>query len=687
MRHVALTAVLLAAVVAGNGCTHSRRANETAVDAGPATPLCTASAPCPLTSGASVQGTIGATGQVNAYSITVPADFPGKRPIIQVQLTPPAVVSPVQLVFTLAGPVSTTVLGTRGPPSRTDPQPLAGNFLTPGPGTYTLVVRDANGIASDARNAYAVSATVFNDPDSGEPDDSVPMARPLVAGTPVQGFLAFSGDRDLVAFTMSATGLMHFVVNKAASSGPLQLQMQILLLSQQTPDDLITATPVAAYAALQPGAALNVDVIRMLAPGSYVIELTDVSGTGSDASAAAGWTLTGSAATNPDPNCQNGMNNDTAQTASIIAATGTTTVEGIIAYDGDRDWFHIPVPASEQAQIVQVAIDPMTANEDVQLLWAVGTQLTPPAGACDTACGPTLFCTSNKCGYALHAMRDYVTGDTTKQEVRIRVEGGAQDIYVLVQDQGDDNYTTKPFALTVDVLPDPDPNEPSVSNDTIPTATPLAMSLDSDGGVHYAGSGMISWWDYVDGVPQYAEPEDLDWFALPLPPPVPAPCPYLPDGGDDGGLPDGGLGDGGCPTGPDGGILYLPPPYYGLTMRWHGPGDDVYQLGLQGVVDVGDAGKTACLFSFDQRYAHDDGDGGFVLGGDAGDPCFCLPSAQAGTNEFWVRIDAPHRPISPAANAYSDEPYGFELDMAPATLQASCRGACADLTKASACPQ
>jgi hypothetical protein len=737
---VLVAAIALMGLTTWTGCGHppKEETDAGAADAATLETNCTITSPCALQSGTAVEGVIGTKGQVNIYSITVPADEAGKRPIIQILLDRTVPVSAVNPVFTLTSDDNQTVFGTYGPaPESNGPVHLSANFLVMNPGTYLLSVHDVNETGTDPRNPYTLTANIFDDPDKGEPDDTVPMARPVTLGTPLQGWIAFSGDHDLAAFQVSSPGLFHFVLSQGASGGPLTMQMRILQLSTTTPNDLITATAVAQYAATGPGTAFNVDVIRMLDAGSYVVELLDAADVNSDATPAAQWTLTLSTATELDPGKENGANNQTAAGATLIApSNGTTVITSYIAFQGDHDWYHIAVPSSVAANIVQVNIDPMQSNTDVQLVWAVGVQQSPPAGPCDSTCGPTDFCAGGanpKCGYQLRAFREYATGDTTPQVVRIREQAAPLDIYVLVLDQGDLRFTSKPYTLTVSFLADPDPNEPNASNDTLAAASPLNYQLNADGSVSYRGTGMISWWDYIDGVAQFAELEDLDWFKLPMPPLLPAQCAtYIaPDagpadgGGADGGTTDAGpllfpdsgytgvLVDGGCvdedddagnvigqycntdicPIYPDGGPVLAPRPYYGFTMHWNGPPDGTYKLGLQGYGQVGN--KQGCLFSFDQAFAHSDTDGGYILGPNpqgyvfgngATDPCFCLPAAQAAGADIWVRVEGPHRPIPPAANKYSDEAYSWELDMTPNTLQTMCNMKCPALTSAQTCP-
>lgn len=598
--------------------------------------------------------------------VTVGAEHAGKRPIVQVQLDRPSV-SPVRPVFTLVAAKSDTVMGSRGPVEGTGPAHLAANFLVPGPGTYDVIVRDADGDAADPRHPYTVLANVFDDPDQGEADDAPAVARPATRGIAITGAIASSGDRDFISFSMPYAGLSHLVLDQAAASGALRLHVRLLRRSVQAPDDLGVTIPISEYEATRAGDALHVDVVRQLAAADYLLEITDSAGTNADERPAAQWTATLSDATEPDAQEQGGHRNDTAATGTVLGASGTTQLEGVIGSEGDRDWFHLALPATTTARIVEIAIDPLEANDDVQLLWAVGTKLAQPAGACDASCGPTLFCSAGHCGYTLHALRDYATGDATSQVVRLRQQGAAQEIDVLVQDQGDDERTAHPYSLRVTVLPDPDANEPDISNDTIATATPVASSPD---GLSFAGAGQISWWDFVDGRGTFQEPADRDWFALSLPPRTPC-TPGAVDGGVDP-----------CPA-TDGGPSYLPRPDFGVVMRWHGPTDNRYQLGLQGAVDIGDA-RTACLFSFDQRTAHADGAGGFSIGDNPGDPCFCLPASAS--DRMWVRIDGPHRPDPPAANAYSDLPYGFELTLTPGALQTACQGVCPVMDRASSCP-
>jgi hypothetical protein len=707
--------VLLAAVLAA-ACSSSTPPPP-APDAGPV-PTCLEATPCVLTSGTPVSGTIGVVAQNDLYTIALAAGVT-QRTLLKVQLANVAPASPVRLVAFVETPDGQTVLGNRGPVAGTGAQSLSFNLLLPGPGVYRVRVRDAFSTHVDAKNPYTLTATLLPDPDAGEPDDAPAKARAITpavgAGATATGYIASTGDRDLLGFSLALPQLLRVQVAQAAvPAGPLRLRARLLLRSATAPDDLTLATPVIDTQAATAGAALAVDLIRSVPAGSYLVALEDAAGTGADERAAAQWSVTLGLVTEPDPNEQNGRNDTPDKATSLVPGQSK---EGAIGSLGDVDWYQLDLPASATPQLLQLTLDPQQANSTVQLNWAVGTLLDTPAGPCDFTCTLTAFCSGGladgggaQCAYKAHAFHQFAHAETAPQVIRIRHAGPAETVRVLVNDRSGASRSADLYKLTAALLPDPDPNE---RNDSSSTATVVQPVAGAGSNFSAGASGMISWWDFLDGKTTAEQAADLDWYELQLPPPVPAPdCPLPPDAGpadagDDAGsatstdagvdagdagppnrLPDGGV----CGPDPyDGGPVYLPRPDYGLVMKWKNP-DSTYRIAFQGHSPVD--GGTACFFGFDDSQGAGtanakDAGGGFLQVGDAPytttDPCLCLAGAQAESGRLQVRVEAAHRPAPPGVNAYTDQPYQFSLEFRPGALAPSCDGGCAPHLKPSAC--
>lgn len=630
--------------------------------------VCADAAPCALASGVAQTGTIAAVGQVDVYSIPVPAT--GKRTLLQLALSNAAPVSPVRLVFVLETSDGASVLASRGSQTATGPQSIQGVYLLPAAGTYRLIVRDSLNTHADARNGYSLIASLLTDPDAQEPDDLPAQARPLAFSSTLAqttGVIASIGDRDLCAFQVPAPGsLVRWVVSQPASSAMLRLRARLLDRSATNASELAVAEVDAAL----PGGPLAADVVRYLPGGSYLIGLDDLSG--QEADPRSQWTAGVQAMTDPDPSEQSSRN-DTAQTATQLLPG--SALQGAIGSQGDVDWFQVQLPATASAQLLEVRLDPGAINQDLELTWAVGAVASTPTGPCDQRCGPSAFCQAGACAYAAHANHHFLPGESSAQVVRVRHLGAAEVVRVVIEDFGDRRWSNNLYTLSARILADPDANENSSFNDSRDAGTQLVVKSAADGGLAFSASGQIASWDAMDGLTTAETAGDVDWFHLPLPPRLLAPtCPQA-----DAGVADAGL----CTPDPsDGGPVYLPRPDYGVALHWHDPSDGVYQLGLQGTIPV--AQGTACLFSLDRTLAHAEDGGGHGYGDRPGDLCFCVPSASA--DQLWVRLEAAHRPTLPAVNQYSDQPYSFELALNPGGLQAACDGGCAGPSHPSSCP-
>lgn len=627
---------------------------------------CVDATPCALEGydGGRAIGFITAAGQVDVYTLTVPAARAQVRTLLQLALDDDAVVTPVKPVLIVETPDGGNVIGFRGPATGSGFQHLQANYLAPGAGTFPVLVRDALSRGVDPHNSYVLTGGLLDDPDRGEPDDLPPQARPLALGTtPAQqsGFIASAGDTDLCSFEVPAPGLLvHTVVAQApSSSSPLRLRARLLARSTASPDSLEAATPLLEAHASAAGAGLTFDAQRFYPAGRYLIALDDLTGVNADERAVAQWTVSINSVPDPDPN-EGATRNDTPATATVLAP-GAAALQGAIASQGDRDWYQIALPATATAQLLELKLDPQLVNQDLQLNWAVGTSIAAPSAPCDASCASTLFCASSFCAFTAHASHQWAHGETAPQVVRIRHLGPAETVYVVVNDSGDLGHSTRLYAVSARLFADPDANETTAFNDTLAAATALASTTDGAGVSHVSGGGAIASWDFRDDQPQRPTgPQplaDLDWYQIPLPP-----------------KPDGGAS---------------PRPSIGMTMHWRGPSDGDYRLGLQGAVALADGGGVGCKFAFDDQFAHREGaDGGYVFGV-GGDPCLCLAAPNAQADSIWVRIEAAHRPGPPGPNQYSDLPYSFTLDLAPGQmLQTSCGDAgCAEVTQAASCDQ
>ncbi len=652
----------------------------------PVVPACVEATPCVLTPGAAaLTGMITAVGQVDTYTVEIPASRAGVRTILQLQVRDGAAATPVKLVSILESPDGGTVIASRGPTKTNGPQLLTGNFLIAAPGVYRLIVRDVLSQATDKFNGYSIQAAILDDPDAlFEPDDTLATARPIgfsQAPASLSGSIAFAGDTDLMTFTVAPPGaIAHLTAAQAVVvDSPLRLHLRLLLLAGT---DLVKASNLVEVTSTAAGAGLVADKTRFLPAGNYAIALDDAAGTGADARPAAAWSVTLQSLPDPDPNEQNSRN-DQQDAGTPLPLTGAAVL-GAIGSQGDRDWYQIALPAAATMKILEVRLDPKLVNTDLMLAWTVADTIDTPTVNCDAGCGgPALLCNdeTGKCALDMHGYHVFAPGETTPQVLRLRQLGPARFVYVTVFDYGDARASNKLYSLTARFLDDPDTNEIDGNNDSRDAGTPV-LFVDAGALTRYATNGQISTWDYIDGRTTAELRAEVDWYQMTLPPRDLG----EPDGGCqiDGGLPDGGVLDGGLP---DGGcpLVIQPRPDYGIALHWNGPSDGTYRLGLQATVPTPDGG-LACRFSIDERFAHAADGGGYVYGNDPADQCFCLPAANAERDQLWLRVEAAHRPTPPGANSYSDLPYSVSLELTPRALQPLCDGGCAPLLNNSPCP-
>ena len=198
--------------------------------------------------------------------------------------------------------------------------------------------------------------------------------------------------------------------------------------------------------------------------------------------------------THPDLNCNTSQ--DAAANAECRLTLGKASTE-YIQQQGDKDWWVVNVGTLPPRAIVHVV---------------AGYQPGPgqDAGTFNTAVNLTinvLDSSNGTLGGSLATGSDvHGSNPPSLIDLTFRYTTNNNDLYILIQDDTGRKYDDlSPYSIFVEVISDPDTNEP---NDTPATATPITLSAAPKGGVQGTNGGFIS------------TPGDLDYYSIPAPNPA-----------------------------------------------------------------------------------------------------------------------------------------------------------------------
>ncbi len=192
--------------------------------------------------------------------------------------------------------------------------------------------------------------------------------------------------------------------------------------------------------------------------------------------------------THPDLNCNTAQ--DAAANAECRLQLGTETQE-YIQQPGDKDWWVVNVGTLPPRAIVHVVAGykPGAGQDAGNFNTAVNFQIN----VLDSVNGAVS--SSLASGADPHG-----SNPPTMLDLTFRYSKGSNDLYILVQDDTGKKYDNlSPYTIRVEVVPDPDSNEP---NETPATATPIPLTAGQG-----SGGGFI------------ATPGDLDYFSIASPNP------------------------------------------------------------------------------------------------------------------------------------------------------------------------
>ena len=197
--------------------------------------------------------------------------------------------------------------------------------------------------------------------------------------------------------------------------------------------------------------------------------------------------------THPDLNCNTSQ--DALANSECRLQLGTEKSE-YIQQQGDKDWWVVNVgPLPPRAIVHVVAGYKPGAGQD--------------AGTFNTAVNFQVNVLDSLNGAVSNSLATGVdphgSNPPTVLDLTFRYTKSNNDLFILVQDDNGRKYDNlSPYSILVEVVPDPDANEP---NDTPATATPVPLSPAPKGGVQGSGGGFLS------------TPGDVDYYSIAAPNP------------------------------------------------------------------------------------------------------------------------------------------------------------------------
>ena len=192
--------------------------------------------------------------------------------------------------------------------------------------------------------------------------------------------------------------------------------------------------------------------------------------------------------THPDLNCNTAP--DARANAECRLQLDAETTE-YIQRQGDQDWWVVNVGTLPARAIVHVVAGYKPGpGQDAGIF---NTAVNFRINVLDSNNG--VVGTSMATGVDQHG-----SNPPTVLDLTFRYTKGNNDLYILVQDDTGRKYDNlSPYSIFVEVVSDPDSNEP---NDTPATATPIPLSAGTNGGVQGSGGGFLS------------TPGDLDYYTI-----------------------------------------------------------------------------------------------------------------------------------------------------------------------------
>ena len=327
-------------------------------------------------------------------------------------------------------------------------------------GDYIVDVADLEGLDNgfDNNNQYTLVVDVQPDPDANEPNNTPAEATPLVAGTPMNGIIATSGDIDDYAITVNgAAQIVDVTITVPAASG-IEHVATLFAPDAQT---VLQSAPLA----VDPADATH-ETVRLRkaasadAAGPFILEIKDrdSDGNGTDTNldatldvAKGQYTVT--LTTIPDPDVQEGATgNDIIDNATAVSSGND--IQASLATFGDSDVYRVTPPAgtsrdTPQVLVVSVQFDGTLSEQFKPQLRIVGSNPeAPQVAACSAACSE---CYDGKC--AEDRLQRFIDKNNFKTAFPLR---NTEPLFVEINEFNDDAFQEGNYHVQFEVVPDPD---------------------------------------------------------------------------------------------------------------------------------------------------------------------------------------------------------------------------------------
>lgn len=367
-RHTAVSLEVLALALMLGGCSSK---DDTPSDITPATAECSrddhsepalASA---LTVGVPGEGYICPTGDLDWYSLTVPA----ADKLVTVNVAMPVALSAVQPTYAIFPKGSDGEPGTvaaQAPASATGTSLKYTHCVSPG--DYYMVVRDQGDDSVDTRNAYSLNISTGPDPDGAEPNNASASATALTSGSQTTAFIACRGDEDWYTFDVPPGRTLSLQLSSAVTSYQPTLRLfdaeTNLLVEEQNLAGATEPTTIARFEVL-PG------------PGKYYVSVTDDDN--EDADPQIPYTLSVEFIVDADPNEPNNVPDEAVVLGNGTVACGAAwsqmfTESGSIGSPGDDDWYRIDLSGCAKG-IIEATVEYDNTGLSAADQWAFNAEI------------------------------------------------------------------------------------------------------------------------------------------------------------------------------------------------------------------------------------------------------------------------------------------------------------------------
>jgi hypothetical protein len=389
-----------------------------------------------------------------------------KGQLIALALTnAPATKSPVDYTMELLDPEQKRVIRVRDTNGSDGTTELKTRVYAATAGDYELQVYDWDGNDVDPKGSFEVTVKLLADPDRYEPnhgpnlDSNKALAKELKKGAPLTAFIEFQGDEDWFKFKGKKNTVVEIkLTNAPATSSAVDYTVSLFNDTDKNRMWRIRDTNGSD--------GTTVLETRRYIPsdGTYYVRVYDWDGDEYETDGR--YELTLKEIAEPDKNEPNNAGNiDSSRSAATVIESGKT-IEGMVEYEGDEDWYKI---SAEKGKLLKIGLT------------------NAPATASPVDYTLAMFDSTDK--KRMWRIRDTNGSDGTTTLETIAYVPAKGDFYLRVHDWDGNEYEKKgAYKLTVTMVDDPDTFEPNNGGNFDASkvmAKPLAKAKSVQGIIEY----------------------------------------------------------------------------------------------------------------------------------------------------------------------------------------------------------